>query len=85
MQVLHSKFKPWSLKENQFALSLFYKSPFAYKFYFIQINISSIRHWVGSSCPGFSLVLFKQLQIKVYSTSKEEKYCTSIFDEIKIK
>jgi len=92
MQVSHRKFKPWSQKEKQFALSLFYKSPSAYKFLFYSKQISlpglsSIRRWVGSSkCrPGFSPVLFKQLQIKVDSMSEEEKYCTLVFDEMKIK
>lgn len=44
----HSKFKAWSQKEKQFSLSLFYKSPSAYKFLFYSKQIalpglSSIR------------------------------------------
>lgn len=80
------------VSERKFSLSLFYKSPSAYKFllYSKQIalpGISSIRRWVGNSkCqPGFSPVLFKQLKIKVDSMSEEEKYCTLVFDEMKIK
>jgi len=65
MEISHSTFKPWSLKEKQFALSLFYKSLSAYEFLFYSKQISfpslsSIRRRIGSSkCrTGFVIALF---------------------------
>lgn len=94
MQILRKKSstKSWSLKKKQFALSLLYKSPSTYKFlyYSKQINLpglSSIKRWIGNlKClPGFNPALFKQLKTKVDPMSNEEKCCTLIFDEMKIK
>jgi len=56
--------KPWSQKEQQFALRLFYKSPPAYKFLrnskIITLpSITTIKCWIGSSNfrPGFNTAL----------------------------
>lgn len=85
MQITRKKSstKPWSQKEKEFALSLFYKSPSAYKFLYFskQINLpglTSIKRWIGNfKClPGFNTALFKQLKIKVNSMSNQEKFCT---------
>lgn len=94
MQTLRTKFsrKPFSKAEQNFALSLFYKSPSAYKFLRNnkEINLpgmSTIRRWIGNSKfrPGFNVGIFRQLKRKCESMSKEELYCTLIFDEMKIK
>jgi len=84
--------KPWSQKEQQFALSLFYKSPSAYKFLrnskIITLpSLTTIKRWIGSSNfhPGFNTTLFKQLKIKADSMTIQEKHCTLVFDELKIK
>uniref|UniRef100_A0A2H8TT66 Transposable element P transposase n=1 Tax=Melanaphis sacchari TaxID=742174 RepID=A0A2H8TT66_9HEMI len=94
MQVLRPKFsrKKFTKNEQNFALSLFYKSPSAYKF--LKNNkqltlpgLSTIRRWIGSSKfkPGFNVGIFKQLKKKSESMSEDELYCTMIFDEMKIK
>ncbi|KAL4085131.1 hypothetical protein QTP88_027423 [Uroleucon formosanum] len=94
MQIARKKSstKSWSQKEKQLALSLFYKSPSAYKFLYFskQINLpglTSIKRWIGNiKClPGLNNALFKQLKTKVDSMSSQEKYCTLVFDEMKIK
>lgn len=94
MQVLRPKFsrKKFTKNEQNFALGLFYKSPSAYKF--LKNNkqltlpgLSTIRRWIGNSKfkPGFNAGIFKQLKKKGESMSKDELYCTLIFDEMKIK
>jgi len=94
MQIARKKSstKSWSQKEKQLALSIFYKSPSAYKFLYFskQINLpclTSIKRWIGNiKClPGLNTALFKQLKTKVDSMSSQEKYCTLVFDEMKIK
>jgi len=94
MQVLRSKTqrKPWDFDEKQFALSLFYKSPSAYKFLrnskqIILPGLSTIRRWIGSSKfkTGFNLGILKQLKIKADTMTEEERFCTLVFDEMKIK
>lgn len=73
-------------------MSLFYKSPSAYKF--LKNNkqitlpgLSTCRRWiVKSKCrPGFNAGIFKQLKKKSESMSEAEHYCTLIFDEMKFK
>lgn len=94
MQTLRTKTsrKPFSKDEQNFALSLFYKSPSAYKFLRNNKKITlpgmpTIRRWIGNSKfrPGFNTGIFKQLKKKCESMRKEELYCTMIFDEMKIK
>lgn len=93
MQISHHNMstKPWSQKEQQFALSLFYKSPSAYKFLrnskkITLPSLTTIKPWIGSSNfhPGFNTTLFKQLKIKADSMTIQEKHCTLVFDELKI-
>lgn len=94
MQILHKQFskKPWSQKEKQFALSLFYKSPSTYKFLrnskkITLPGLTTIKRWIGGSKfrPGFNTAIFKQLKTKADSMTKQEKHCTLVFDELKIK
>lgn len=94
MQILRKRNsrKSWTREEQNFALSVFYKSPSAYKFLRNSKNmnlpsLSTIRRWVGNSkCkPGFSPGIFKQLKNKANVLSEQERYCTLIFDEMKIK
>lgn len=87
-----SSTKSWSLKEKQLALNIFYKSPSTYKFLYFskQINLpglTSIKRWIGNlrCLPGLNTSLFKQLKTKVDAMSRQEKYCSLVFDEIKIK
>lgn len=94
MQTLRAKSsrKPFTKAEQNFALSLFYKSPSTYKFLRNNKKItlpgmSTIRRWIGNSKfrPGFNSGLFRQLKKKCESMSQDELYCTLIFDEMKIK
>lgn len=84
--------KPCLQKEQQFSLSLFYKSPSAYKFVrnskkITLPSLTTIKRWIGSSNfrPGFNTALFKQLKLKSDSMTEQEKHCTLVFDELKIK
>uniref|UniRef100_A0A2S2Q3S0 Transposable element P transposase n=1 Tax=Sipha flava TaxID=143950 RepID=A0A2S2Q3S0_9HEMI len=76
---------------NEILLLNYYKSPSAYKFLRnIQINlpgVSTIRRLISSNKfkPGLNSNILKQLTLKVGSMSDEEKYCTLVFDEMKIK
>ncbi|KAL4083888.1 hypothetical protein QTP88_029204 [Uroleucon formosanum] len=93
MQIMRGKMtnKSWLKDEQNFALKLYYKSPSAYKFLRnIQINlpgVSTIRRLISSYKykPGLNANILKQLTLKVGSMSDEEKYCTLVFDEMKIK
>lgn len=57
---LKSKTRSWTAEEKNLALSLYYKSPSAYKFLRLhKVNLpapSTIRHWIEESkfLPGFS-------------------------------
>lgn len=65
---LKSKTRSWTAKEKNLALSLYYKSPSAYKFLRLQkVNLSvpsTIRHWIGESkfLPGFSKSFLKHIK-----------------------
>lgn len=92
MQILHQKYKRWTLKEKKFSLQLFYKSPSTYKFLRVNLklvlpSISVIRKWIGNSKfnPGFSPKHFNDIKIKVETMSEKEKCCTVVFDEMRIK
>jgi len=93
MQIMRGKMsnKSWSKDEQNFSLKLYYKSPSAFKFLRnIQINlprVSTIRRLISSYKfkPGLNANILKQLMLKVGSMSDEEKYCTLVFDEMKIK
>lgn len=90
MQTLHRLKQPWTREERQFALLSYYKSPKAYKFWrslgIILPSESTIRKWIGNSKfkAGFSPRLFYQIKKKSEVMTDEEKYCTVIFDEMKI-
>lgn len=84
--------KEWASDEKNLALSIFYKSPSTYKFLRNSKNInlpaeSSIRRWIGNSKfkTGFNPNVFKQLKIKADTMDEKERYCTLVFDEMKIK
>lgn len=92
MHILHKKYKRWILKEKKFSLQLFYKFPTTYKFLCVNLklvlpSISVIRKWIGNLKfnPGFSPKHFNNIKIKVETMSEEEKSCTVVFDEMKIK
>jgi len=94
MQTLRAKAsrKPFTKAEQNFALSLFYKSLSTYTFLRNNKKItlpgmSNIRRWIGNSKfrPGFNAGIFRQLKIKCESMNQDELYCTLIFDEMKIK
>lgn len=94
MQVSRKKktTKTWATDEKNLALSIFYKSPSTYKFLRISKNInlpaeSSLKRWIGNSKfkTGFNPNVFKQLKIKADTMDEQERYCTLVFDEMKIK
>ncbi|CAI6369764.1 unnamed protein product [Macrosiphum euphorbiae] len=88
---LKSKKRPWTEDEKNFALSLFYKSPAAYKFLRLQkVNLpapSTIRNWIGESkfLPGFNRSFLEHIKKKFEAKSYKEKACSVLFDEISIK
>lgn len=88
---LKKKRTPWTSEEKNLALTLFYKSPAAYKFLRLQnINLpgpSTIRRWIGESkfLPGFSRSFFNHIQKKFENKSNIDKVCSISFDEIYIK
>jgi len=82
----------WANDEKNLALSIFYKSPSTYKFLRNSKNInlpaeSTIRRWIGNSKfkTGFNPNVFKQLKMKADTMDEKERYCTLVFDEMKIK
>jgi hypothetical protein len=90
MQLLHSKRKPWSTAEKNFALSLYYKSPSTYR-YMRKNNLvlpgeSTIRRWLNSISfsTGFSDKYFEQIKLKTSEMSYVEKKCVILLDEISI-
>lgn len=94
MQTLHS-FKsrnPWTINEQKFPLSLYYKSPTIYSFLRNKLEItlpgiSTIKHWIDNSkfLPGYNNNFIKQIEIKIGTLTPIEKYCIVAFDEMKIK
>lgn len=73
-------------------LQHFYKLPSAYKFLrnskkITLPGLTTIKSWIGGSkfLPGFNSALFKLLKIKADSMTQQEKYCSLVFDELKIK
>lgn len=81
---------PWSASERRLALSLYYKSPKAYKFLqqegIILPALSTIRRWLGSSyfLPGFNNSLFQQIKKKFLNKTSTERSCSISFDEMSI-
>jgi len=93
MQLKRSRLskKPMTKDEQDFAIKLFYKSPSAYKYLRTkQINLSgitTIKRLISSYKfkPDINADIFKQLKLKVNSMTDKEKYCTLVFDEMKMK
>lgn len=92
MQTLHKPKQPWKEEEKQFALLTYFKSPGAYKFWrnklkIVLPSVSTLKTWIGDSvcAPGFNEKLLEEIQLKVSVMDEKEKFCTFIFDEIKIK
>jgi hypothetical protein len=92
MQVRHKAGKVWTKPEKDFSLLSFYKSPGAYKYWRNSLKIvlpglSTIHDWVADiDClPGFNQQILEEIQRKTSTMNESEKYCSVIFDEIKIK
>ncbi|CAG9822051.1 unnamed protein product [Phaedon cochleariae] len=91
MQISHKKRTIWTRDEKELAPLTFYKSPSTYKFLRqkLKINLpalSTIRKWIGGASfrPGFDKLHFIQITRKVQVMEEAEKYCTIVFDEMKI-
>lgn len=90
MQILHKKRKPWSITEKKLALSLYYKSPSAYKYMrkngIILPAESTIRRWLKSIeyLPGFVRGYLQQIKLKVSSMSYSDRKCIILHDEVSI-
>lgn len=90
MLAFHKKRTPWTKKEKDLTIALFYKSPSTYKYMrkmFIKMpGVSTIRAWINETkiYPGFINSYLTQLKSKVNSMEEKEKYCTICFDEMSI-
>lgn len=90
MQILHKKRKPWNSAEKKVALSLYYKSPSAYK-YLRQNGIilpgeCTVRRWLNSIhySTGFSEKYLEQIKLKISDLTYDEKKCVILLDEVSI-
>lgn len=87
---LRNKRRPWTIKEKNLALSLFYKSPTSYNFLRLQrVNLpspSTVRRWIGMSkyLPGFNKLFLSHLKRKFELKTYKDKVCVC-FDDISIK
>jgi len=69
MQILHKKRRPWLQNEKNLAISIFYKSPDAYKFMrknnIILPGVSTLRTWLKALqyMPGFIPEYMTQLRM----------------------
>lgn len=77
--------KSWSQKEQEFALSLFYKSPSTYKFLrnskkIILPGITTVKRWIENYnfCPEFNAALYEQLKTEADSMTEQENNCTLV-------
>lgn len=91
MQLLHKKRKPWLQNEKILAISIFYKSPTAYKFMrknnIILPGVSTLHAWLKSFqyMPGFIPEYMTQMKIMCNTMSFQEKKCVIMIDEMAIK
>lgn len=91
MQLRHLRRSAWTEEEKNFALSIYYKSPSAYRFLrdrgFKIPCVTLIRKWVSiyNVTPGFSTDVIAKLTKKVASMSDDEKQCVLLFDEMSIR
>jgi len=87
---LRNKRRPWTIEENNLALSLFYKSPTSYNFLGLQrVNLpssSTVRRWIGLSkyLPGLYELFLSHLKRKFEFKTYKDKVCSVCFDEISI-
>jgi len=91
MQLLHKKRKPWLQNEKTLAISIFYKSPAAYKFMrknnIILPGVSTLRKLLNALqyTTGFIPEYMNQLKIMCKTMSLQEKKCVVMVDEMSIK
>lgn len=91
MQIRGKKRKQWNLKEREFCVSLYYKSPSTYHFLrrqrIILPSVSSIRRWVSHNLfkTGFDEGIKNILKLKCKAMTQNEKKSVMAFDEISIK
>lgn len=91
MQLRGGSRKIWKLEEKELSVSLFYKSPAAYKFLrrngIILPSVSTIRRWISQNMfrTGMDEGIKKFLKLKCSVTSENERKCVVSFDEVKIK
>ena len=91
MQVRHKAGQAWTKIEKDFSLLSYYKSPGAYKYWRNSLKIvlpgfSTIHDWVADiDClPGFNKQILEEIQRKTCAMKESQKYCSVIFEEIKI-
>lgn len=91
MQLIHQNKAKWNDEEKNMSLSLYYKSPSAYKFLrdrgFKLPCITLIQRWVNihNIKPGFSNEVFDKVKLKAATMSQEEKECVLMCDEMSIR
>jgi hypothetical protein len=92
MQCFHTHKTPWTRKQKQLALSIFYKSPSAYKFLrnnlkFILPSEKAIYNWlkITNLKTGLDTKLIEQLSEKAKSMNDKEKEVVLLMDEISLK
>lgn len=83
MQIMHKKRKPWKSTEKKVALSLYYKSPSAYKYLrkngIVLPGEFTVRHWRTVNihsihyATGFSEKYLKQIKLKISDMVYDEK------------
>lgn len=80
----------WSKEEQNFAISLYFKSPTTYRFLLEKLTLpapSTLREWVASSSKymtGFNDLFFQKLALKVSVMSHKCKDCVILFDEMSL-
>lgn len=90
MQIMHKKRKPWKSTEKKVALSLYYKSPSAYKYLrkngIVLPGECTVRRWLNSInyATGFSEKYLEQIKLKISDMSYDGKKCVILLDEVSI-
>ncbi|KAF5281927.1 hypothetical protein FQR65_LT14453 [Abscondita terminalis] len=92
MQLLNKKRINWTREQKEFALSLYYKSPGAYKFMIQKLGFNmpalrTIQFWlkVTNLRTGLDTNLSKRLICKAQTMTEKEKICAVLFDELSLK
>lgn len=91
MQLRGKSRKVWNIKEKEFAISFYYKSPATYLFLkrkgLILPSVSSIRRWISQNLfkTGVDDGIKRHLKLKASTLSKNDRKCIIAFDEMIIK